>query len=133
MYFMIFLSIMHHYLAWHYTRAYAEIFHVWLNLMWFTINFFSIPQLMGSWFSPWKRMIEKREEGAIDFESIASVVVVGILSRLIGFVMRSIIIGVGCIVLLLVVIGGFLTYLFWIAAPLILIGLIGFGITLIAL
>lgn len=125
---MLFLSIVHHYLRWHYSRAFFEIFHVWLNLLWFIIHFFSIPQLMRSWFSPWKRMTEERGE-KWSFEDLASYFIIGFLSRLIGFFLRTIIIVLGLLCLFLTVITGFTVYAFWIFAPFIIIGLIGFGIT----
>jgi hypothetical protein len=127
---MLFLSIVHHYLTWHYTRALMEIFHVWQNFLWFTFNFFSIPQLLISWFAPWKRMTETRN-GQWNFEAIAGFIIVNLLSRLIGFILRSIIILLGLSALLLLVIAGFATYVFWVAAPFILIGMLGYGITLL--
>jgi hypothetical protein len=127
---MLFLSIVHHYLLWHYSRAFLEILHVWKNLLWFVIRFFSIPQLMSSWFAPWKRMTEKRRK-KWDFEDLAGFVIIGFISRVIGFILRTVVIFIGMICLVLTVIGGLLVFAFWIAAPLILIMLLGFGITLL--
>lgn len=121
---------MNHYLLWHYSRAFLEIFHVWLNLMWFIVHFFSIPQLLGSWFAPWKRMVEDRGN-KWSFEDLAGFVIIGFLSRVVGFIMRSIIIIIGLVCLITTVILGFGVYIFWLAAPLIIIGLLGFGITLL--
>lgn len=127
---MLFLSIAHNYLLWHYSRAFLEIFHVWLNFLWFVVHFFSIPQLMRSWVAPWKRMVEQRQK-EWDLEDLAGVVIIGFLSRLIGFVIRSAIILVGMIALLVVVISGFVTYVFWVAAPVIIVALLVVGITLL--
>lgn len=127
---MLFLSIVHHYLLWHYSRAFLEIFHVWLNLMWFVVNFFSIPQLLRSLFSPWKRIVEDRGE-KWNFEDLAGFILIGFISRLIGFILRSIIITIGLVALFIVVFSGFAVYAFWLVAPLVIIGLLGFGITLL--
>jgi hypothetical protein len=127
---MLFLSVINHYLLWHYTRAFGEIFHLWLNFFWFTINFFSIPQLMRSWFSPWKRMVEERGN-TWNFEDLAGYVVIGFFSRLIGFILRTIIICVGLIALAFLLVSGVAIYFFWVVAPFIIIGLFGFGITLL--
>ncbi len=127
---MLFLSIVHHYLLWHYSRAFLEIFHVWLNLMWFVVNFFSIPQLLRALFSPWKRIVEDRGE-KWNLEDLAGYILIGLVSRLIGFILRLTIILIGLVCLFMVVIGGFAVYAFWLAAPLIIIGLLGFGITLL--
>ncbi len=127
---MILVSILHHYLFWHYTQAFKQIFHVWLNLLWFTINFFSIPQLTLSLFSPWKRMVEGRGR-KFNLEDFAGYIIIGFLSRVIGFVMRSIVIAAGLFFLFLVIIMGFTTYIFWIVAPVVIIGMLALGITYI--
>jgi hypothetical protein len=127
---MLFLSIVHHYLTWHYSRAFLEIFHVWLNLMWFVVHFFSIPLLLRSLFSPWKRISEGRGD-KWSLEDLAGYLVIGLVSRIIGFVLRLSIIVVGLISLFIVVFGGFAVYVFWLAAPLVIIGLLASGITLL--
>ena len=127
---MLFLTVVHHYLLWHYSRAILEIFHVWLNLLWFVVHFFSIPQLMRSWLSPWKRMVEGRGE-KWNLEDLAAYIVIGIISRIIGFILRTIVITLGLISLTITIVGGFVTYAFWIGAPVIIIALLGFGITLL--
>lgn len=127
---MLFVSIVHHYFLWHYTRAFLEIFHVWFNLIWFVVHFFSLPQLMRSWASPWKRMIEDRGE-KWNLEDLAGYLIIGLLSRIICFIIRTIIIFIGLVCLLLTVLSGFAVYLFWILAPFIIIGLLGGGITLL--
>jgi hypothetical protein len=126
---MLFLSIMHHYLLWHYTRGFTELFHVWMNFLWFIVNFFSIPQLLRSWISPWKRMVEDRGN-TWNIEDLASFVIIGIISRIVGFIMRTVVILLGFTSLILTAILGFITYAFWVIAPLVIIGLLGFGIAL---
>lgn len=127
---MLFLSIVHHYLLWHYSRAFLEIFHVWLNFLWFVVHFFSIPQLMRSWLSPWKRMVEDRGE-KWNLEDLAGYIIIGLISRIIGFILRTIIISIGLICLLFTILAGFSVYIFWLAAPFAIILLFGFGITLL--
>lgn len=77
-------------------------------------------------------MTEERGE-KWSFEALASYLIIGFLSRLIGFFIRTAIIAVGLLFLLLTVIGGFTTYVFWILAPFIIIGLLGFGLALIVI
>jgi hypothetical protein len=127
---MLFLSIVHHYLLWHYTEAFLELFHVWLNFIWFVIRFFSIPQLMHSWFSPWKRITEKRTR-KWDLEDIVGVIIIGLISRMIGFILRTVIIFIGLVCLFTLITGGFLIFTFWVVAPLVIFLLIGLGITLL--
>ena len=127
---MFFLSIAHHYLLWHYSRAFLEIFHVWLNLLGFVIQYFSIPQLIRSWFAPWKRMTEGRGE-TFNLEDLAGFVIINIISRIIGTILRTIIIFIGLVSLLITILGGFLVYVFWVVAPLVIISLLGFGLTML--
>lgn len=127
---MLFLSMLHHYLLWHYSRAWMEMFHVWSNLLWFVVKFFSLPQLMLSWFSPWKRMTEGRGN-KWNLEDLAGYIIIGLLSRIVGAIMRTIVIFIGLVSLSLVLIGGVVTFVFWAAAPLVIISLLGFGITLL--
>jgi len=127
---MLFLTIARDYFSWHYTKAFGEIFHVWLNLLWFWIHFFSIPELLKSLFSPWKRVTEKRGE-FWDFENLASVLIIGLISRLIGATLRGIIILAGLICLTLTIIGGFITYVFWLVAPIAILSLLLLGSSLL--
>lgn len=127
---MLFLSIVHNYLLWHYSRAFLEIFHVWFNFIWFVIHFFSIPQLMRSWLSPWKRITESRGN-KWNLEDLAGFIIIGLISRIIGFILRTSVIVIGLISLLFVILIGFSIYALWIALPLIIIAMAVFGITLI--
>lgn len=129
---MLFLSIVHHYLLWHYSRAFMELFHVWFNFIWFVVHFFSIPQLMRSWLAPWKRMVEGRGE-KWNLEDLAGFIIIGLLSRIVGFILRTIVITLGLISLSLVVLGGFAVYTFWLVAPVVIIALLGFGIALLVM
>jgi hypothetical protein len=127
---MLFLSIVHHYFFWHYSRALGEIFSLWKNLMWFVGHFFSLRQLAASWFSPWKRIVERRGE-KWNLEDIAGYIIINIVSRIIGTVIRTVIIILGVISFLATIVGGVVVYVFWILAPFILIALLGLGITLL--
>lgn len=123
---MLFTAIMHHYLIWHYGRAFMEIAHVWSNLFWFTYHYFSIPQLLRSYFSPWKRMTEERGS-TFNFEDLAGFVVVNLISRFIGMLLRTVIILMGFVALFLLVIGFIVTYVFWVCAPALLIACFYYG------
>ncbi|MCD5381679.1 MAG: hypothetical protein LR008_03865, partial [Candidatus Pacebacteria bacterium] len=85
---MLFLMIVHRYFIWHYSRAFLEIFHVWRSFLWFVAHFFSITQLIRSWFSPWKRVVEGRGN-KWDLEDLAGFIIIGLMSRIIGFILRT--------------------------------------------
>lgn len=127
---MLFLSIVHHYFLWHYTRALLEIFHVWFNFIWFVVHFFSLPQLMQSWLAPWKRMTEGRGN-KWNFEDLAAYIIINFFSRIIGALLRTTVIAVGLIALFLTIIGGVLVYVVWLAAPLFIVILLAGGVSLL--
>jgi hypothetical protein len=127
---MLFLTIIHHYLLWHYTKAFGEIAHISKNFFWFTVHFFSLPQLIRSYFSPWKRMTEDRGD-TLNFEDLAGFIIINILSRLVGMTLRTAIILVGLVALLLVLVGTIVTYIFWITAPASLLVCLILGVTLL--
>ncbi len=127
---MLFISVLHHYLLWHYTSAFGEIFHIWKNFLWFVTNFFSLPQLTKSYFAPFKRMTEERGN-SFNFEDLAGFIIINLISRLIGMLMRTVIIVIGVTSLLVLSVGIVLTYIFWVTAPIIIVGCLYYGILLL--
>ncbi len=66
-----------------------------------------------------------------NLEDLAGYIIIGFFSRVIGFILRTVIIFIGLFCLLITVVAGFLVYVFWLAAPLIIISLVVFGVTLL--
>jgi len=104
------------YFSWYYGKAFLDITHVWLNFVWFVARFFSISTLLRTLLSPWKRVKETYERGS-NFEDFAGVFVVNILTRVLGALIRLVIIAIGFIALTLTLVGGLLFLAFWIVAP----------------
>jgi hypothetical protein len=127
---MLFISVLHHYLLWHYSKAFGEIYHVWKNLFWFVINFFSLPQLIRSYFAPWKRITEERGN-SFNFEDLAGYIIINLISRLIGILLRTIVIATGIFSLITLSVGVVLTYIFWATAPIIIVGCLYYGVLLL--
>lgn len=127
---MLFVSILHHYILWHYTKALGEILHVWKNFFWFVFHFFSIPQLSRSLFSPWKRMTETRSK-TFNLEDFAGYIIINLFSRIIGLILRSFIILIGVFCLFILCMGIITTYIFWFFAPAILLICMIYGLVLI--
>jgi hypothetical protein len=124
----MFLSNLHHYFVWHYTRAITEWFHIWGNLLWFIVHFFSLPLMVRSWLAPWKRISEPHQS-AWDIEEWASSFLINALSRLIGILLRTLLIIIGVITLIGLLIAGTLIALSWVIAPVAIILLLILGIT----
>ena len=87
---------------------------------------------MKSWLSPWKRITTERGN-TWNLEDLAGFVIINLLSRIVGGILRSTVILSGIIALLMTTAAGFAVYVFWLVAPFVIIGLMGFGISLIIL
>lgn len=127
---MLFVYIISDYFKWHYTRAFSEIFHVWLNFAWFIIHFFSLSKLAHAWFAPFKRLTEERGD-VFSFEDWAGFIIINLLSRLVGALLRTILIALGVLCLFILTGLGLLTLIFWITAPVSLLAMWGISLSLI--
>ncbi len=105
------------YVRWHYTRAFRDIGATWLNIAWFVTHFFSMPLLLRTFFSPWKRVTEEYHKKGI--EALASTFLVNTLSRLIGICVRLVILVMGVATLLITVLGLIVFLVVWIVLPLV--------------
>ena len=129
---MQWLVIVPGYFLWHYTAAFKQSARIWITFLWFVYRLFSIPQLLRTIFAPWKRMVETGE-GGFDLERWAETVLVNLVSRLVGALIRIPIILLGCFALLSTICFWLLFSLFWIVAPAVVVILFMSGVTLILL
>jgi hypothetical protein len=126
-----FLTIFPSYLIWHYGGAFKDYRRVSMNLLWFISNFFSIELLVGTLFSPWKRLA-KDEYGGGDSNFFTNFIV-NVLMRISGFLIRSVTIVIGSIALLLTAIFLALGFIFWLLLPFIFFGLVLYSISFFVL
>ncbi len=91
---MIGALIMGEYLWWQYEAGLVLMFGAWMNIQWFLLHFFSVPELVRSLFAPFHRMRERKKQG-FDLEDIAEVFMINILMRLVGALVRLVFIIVG--------------------------------------
>ena len=111
------------YLTWHYSTAYRDLLRAWLNYMWFVAHFFSLGILLRTFFSPFKRNSEKNNKG-LDIEAILEVLAVNLIMRLVGILIRTVLIAIGLAVLAVVTTGGLAAILIWTLLPGFLIALL---------
>src|SRR4030042_5764398 len=105
------------FLTWHYTAGFKYFLDFWASTFSSVNHYFSIGLLMTSLFAPWKRLLDEKKESGIDFARIFSRLTFNLVSRGIGFVVRSILIIVGIIATLSVFIVGVASFIFWAALP----------------
>lgn len=65
-----------------------------------------------------------------NFEDLAGFVIINLISRILGIMIRTSIITLGVITLGLLIIGIILTYIFWLLAPLLLVLNLYYGLVL---
>ena len=114
------------YTTWHYSRGIHDTVVLWSNIIWFISHFFSLPLLVSTLFSPWKRLQERRKAG-FDIEDILSVILVNILMRIMGFLFRITLIAFGLLFLTLAFVAMALHLLIWIFFPIVVPALMYYG------
>lgn len=124
-------NILFQYLEWHFLDAPQRILKIWRDFLLFNLNYWSIPLLFKTLFSPWRRYKFSYGKG-LDFKRYFEAFTFNAISRVIGFIMRSIFIFVGIATEILIILGGIVIFLIWILLPVVLIAgfLFGFKILL---
>ncbi|MEK7630713.1 MAG: hypothetical protein AAB417_01655 [Patescibacteria group bacterium] len=85
------------YLWWQYEAGLVLMLEAWMNVHWFLLHFFSVPELARSLFSPFHRMRERKKQG-FDLEDIFEVFAINILMRFVGALVRLVFISAGLVV-----------------------------------
>jgi hypothetical protein len=93
---------------------------VWVNYFIFASNLFSIPSLLKTFFSPWRRYKWQYPRG-FDIGEFFSTFVSNLISRILGAIMRIVLIIVGILFQIIVVISGLVFLLGWLLMPLIIV------------
>jgi len=115
------------YFQWHYSRAFSDIFNIWKNITTFLFNFFSIPILVKTFFSPWKRLQAEREREGFDLFDSMSTAFVNLIMRIVGMMMRTVLIFFGLCAIAVSVVGGIIFFVLWTFAPFLVVLLCAAG------
>jgi hypothetical protein len=127
---MILLAIQ--YVRWHYTYAVADLVGIMLNFVWFLYEFFSIPILLKTLFVPFHRLSESKHTG-FDPAAWLQALTINTLMRIVGALMRLLLIAIGIVLIMLVAVVGLGFLIVWLLAPLFVIFLVGSGLTFLAI
>jgi len=125
-----FITIILGYLKWHYGKALATTFAFWKNILVYLFNYFSLKNLIGNFFAPWKRLADSYPK-QFNFKVYFGIFIVNTIMRIVGIIMRTIIIIIGLFVCVIYVVFLPASLLFWLALPVIIIWLIVYGLILI--
>lgn len=126
------LSMLAHYVWWHYTTAIVDLVRNYLNVAAFLRHFFSLNHLARNLFTPWRRLGEEYPMNSLDLQGILATFIVNTLMRLVGFVVRSVMIAFGLISLCLSLVVFFIVLFVWLFIPFILVFLLVFGYKLLS-
>jgi hypothetical protein len=114
------------YFTWHYGRAFAEIWNTCTNYIWAVWHFFSVPLLFKTFFSPWRKLDVGYGRG-LDIENFIGPFIVNSLMRLVGMILRAVIICIGLLGIVVVFLFGIAVTVVWIFLPVIIVYLIWQG------
>lgn len=112
-------------LVWHFYEMPRLLFLVWNNFISFGAEFFSVPILISTLFSPWRRYKWRYPRG-FNIGGYFETFVSNMFSRIVGAVCRSVLVVVGLLAMVFIFVLGSIAILFWFLAPFILVILVFF-------
>lgn len=118
------------YFRWHYGRALLGWWYLWRNFIWFWFRFFSIADLGRTFFSPWRRLGEGYGQ-TFNLEKWLESFLVNTLMRLVGIIVKTVILIIWLLAVLGTIISGLLALVVWVLLPVISILSILVGLHLI--
>ncbi|MFA5888609.1 MAG: hypothetical protein WCW47_01515 [Candidatus Paceibacterota bacterium] len=121
------MSFIFSYLSWHYSKAFLNIYGIFSNFLWVIYRFFSIPLLLKTFFSPWRRLDSSYSQ-KVNLGEYFGTFVVNTLMRLVGMFVRLIVIVVGILCLIFVFLLGIVSFLAWIILPVFIVWILYTGI-----
>jgi len=127
---MEFLKTFLGYLKWHYGKALVTTFKTWRNILFFLFNFFSIKNLLGNFFTPWKRLADNYPK-SFSLKIYSLTFLVNTIMRMVGIILRSIVILFGLAIYIIFIIFLPVTLLIWLALPIIILLFIIYGLVLL--
>ena len=106
--------------VWHFYEMPKFLLGVWKNYILFALNYFSLPILLKSLFSPWRKYKWNYPKG-FDVGEFFSTLISNAVSRILGALVRIVLIVIGIIFQIFVVIAGLIIFLLWILIPFIIV------------
>jgi len=123
-------SLLPKFFAWYYIDSISGLLSAWKNFLLFNLEFFSVPLLLKSLFSPWRRIYSPYGKTFELWKNIEAFTL-NMMSRIIGAILRVFLIVIGLIFEIVVLTAGLIIILLWLALPLILTAGFLFGFKLL--
>lgn len=123
-------NILFLYIEWHFLDVAKGILKAWRNFLLFNLNYFSVPLLLKTFFSPWRKYKESYGRG-LDIKKYFEAFASNMISRVLGAIVRSFLIIIGIAFEIFILFAGLIVFLAWIILPLLLIGGLYYGIKIL--
>jgi len=101
---------------WHFYEMPRFLLEVWKNYILFALNYFSLLTLLRSFFSPWRRYRWVYPKG-FDIAGFFNTLISNTFSRILGAMMRIVLIVFGILFQIFVLFAGLIIFLLWILVP----------------
>ncbi|MCX6738347.1 MAG: hypothetical protein NTY11_02955 [Candidatus Parcubacteria bacterium] len=115
------------YFIWHFHDVPKELGKAWKNYLRFYLSFFSVGALLRTFLAPWHSYQWDYGRG-FSVSRYAETFISNSFSRVLGAIIRSVLILVGLIFEVFIFLIGAIVFLSWIFLPVIIIALFAFGI-----
>lgn len=120
-------NIFNQWLSWQFFEVPKEILKAWKNFLKFNLNYFSVPLLLKTLFSPWRRYKMSYGKG-FDIGGYFGALLSNLIFRFLGAAMRSFLIFLGLLVEVFILFTGIIIFFGWLVLPALLIAGFIFGI-----
>jgi hypothetical protein len=117
-------------ISWHFIEVPKEILRAWKSYLLFNLNYFSIPLLLKTFFSPWRRYREPYAR-VFDAGKYLETFFANIIYCTLGAMMRSFLIIIGLFLEVFIFFAGLVIFWGWIILPFFLIKGLAIGLTMI--
>ena len=113
-------NIVFQYLIWHFFDMPKNILRAWRDYLRFNLNYFSVPLLLKTLFSPWKKYRVSYGKG-LDVGKYLEAFFSNLIFRIFGAIIRAFLIVIGITAEFVIVLGGAMAFFAWLVLPALLI------------
>src|SRR3990167_11330893 len=104
------------YITWQYGEGIREFIAAWQNIHWFLWRIFSVSLLLRTFFRPFRRTSESYGRG-FDPAAMAQIFLVNVVTRLVGVMVRSVLLVSALLFQAVVFVAGGILFLWFLLAP----------------
>lgn len=123
-------NILVQFFSWYFYNQVRAILKAWKNFLLFNLNYFSVPVLLKTFFSHWRRYRWYYPKG-LDIPVYLEVFFSNLISRFLGAIMRSFLIIIGILLEIFIVFLGIIFFFGWIFLPVFLISGLYYGLKIL--